>query len=65
MRAADAAVAALRARAEGADVAVPDVPTRVLGQELLQPWARGVVWDCRDPARCAPVQRSSRGTQFP
>ena len=36
------------------------VPTRVLGQEYLQPWARGVVWDCRDHEDCRPVQRSTR-----
>eukprot|EP00965_Chrysotila_dentata_P131454 4345434-Pleurochrysis_carterae.AAC.1 len=65
LREADAAVAALRAQAGGAVVEVPDVPTRVLGQELLQPWARGVVWDCRDLEQCAPVVPSSRHTQFP
>eukprot|EP00965_Chrysotila_dentata_P039345 1307917-Pleurochrysis_carterae.AAC.1 len=41
MRKADTAVEALRRRAHGEDVDVPGVPTRVLGQELLQPWARG------------------------
>ena len=41
------------------------VPTRVLGQEVLQPWARGVVWDCRSPLRCVPVARSSRHTPVP
>eukprot|EP00965_Chrysotila_dentata_P069122 2284176-Pleurochrysis_carterae.AAC.1 len=30
----------------------------------MAPWARGVVWDCADPARCVPVQRSTRHTQF-
>eukprot|EP00965_Chrysotila_dentata_P158826 5246615-Pleurochrysis_carterae.AAC.1 len=30
----------------------------------MAPWARGVVWDCADPARCVPVQRSSRETAF-
>eukprot|EP00965_Chrysotila_dentata_P045256 1503730-Pleurochrysis_carterae.AAC.1 len=28
-------------------------------------WAHGVVWDCRDPARCTPVARSTRHTRFP
>eukprot|EP00965_Chrysotila_dentata_P073238 2419558-Pleurochrysis_carterae.AAC.1 len=28
-------------------------------------WARGVVWDCADPERCAPVRRSTRQTNFP
>ena len=41
------------------------VPTRVLGQETLQPWARGMVWDCRSPLRCVPVVRSSRHTPVP
>eukprot|EP00965_Chrysotila_dentata_P100381 3316607-Pleurochrysis_carterae.AAC.1 len=27
-------------------------------------WARGVVWDCADPADCRPVQRSTRSTSF-
>eukprot|EP00965_Chrysotila_dentata_P047643 1579948-Pleurochrysis_carterae.AAC.1 len=35
------------------------------GAELLRPWAGGIVWDCRDPARCAPVAPSTRHTRFP
>eukprot|EP00965_Chrysotila_dentata_P110515 3651825-Pleurochrysis_carterae.AAC.1 len=31
----------------------------------MQPWARGVVWDCADPGRCVPVRRSTRHTRFP
>eukprot|EP00965_Chrysotila_dentata_P182731 6033529-Pleurochrysis_carterae.AAC.1 len=31
----------------------------------MQPWARGVVWDCADPARCTQAARSSRHTHFP
>eukprot|EP00965_Chrysotila_dentata_P013696 453225-Pleurochrysis_carterae.AAC.1 len=27
-------------------------------------WARNVVWDCSDPARCVPVERSTRHTVF-
>eukprot|EP00965_Chrysotila_dentata_P218921 6190841-Pleurochrysis_carterae.AAC.1 len=27
-------------------------------------WARGVIWDCADPANCRPVQRSTRETAF-
>eukprot|EP00965_Chrysotila_dentata_P183109 6046741-Pleurochrysis_carterae.AAC.1 len=65
MARADEAVAALRARARGEEVEVPHVPTVVLDQSSLQLWARGTVWDCADPARCAPVARSSRHTQFP
>eukprot|EP00965_Chrysotila_dentata_P112632 3722185-Pleurochrysis_carterae.AAC.1 len=30
----------------------------------MAPWARGVVWDCADPRRCEPVQRSTRRTTF-
>ena len=40
------------------------VPTRVIGQDQLRPWARGVVWDCRDPSNCQPVTRSTRHTTF-
>ena len=38
------------------------VPTLVLQQECLQPWARGVIWDCRDPARCVLCQPTSADT---
>ena len=56
----DAAVADLRAgRMPRA------VPVRVISQDLLQPWARGIVWDCSDPSDCVPVQRSTRHTAFP
>jgi hypothetical protein len=41
------------------------VPTRTIGQEKMQPWARGVVWDCSDPLACRPVRRSTRETVFP
>ena len=41
------------------------VPTRTIGQDRLQPWARGIVWDCRDPRACKPVERSTRDTAFP
>ena len=43
----------------------PVVPTRVIGQHKLQPWARGIIWDCRDPQDCRPVARSDRHTVFP
>eukprot|EP00965_Chrysotila_dentata_P184459 6089449-Pleurochrysis_carterae.AAC.4 len=65
MREADAATAALRARTAGEDVKIPHVPTVVISQEEMAPWARGTVWDCADPARCRPVQRSTRATAFP
>ena len=42
----------------------PHVPTERYGQERLQPFARGVVWDTRDPANCVPVVRSDRHTTF-
>eukprot|EP00965_Chrysotila_dentata_P047125 1564084-Pleurochrysis_carterae.AAC.1 len=51
---ADAAVAALRRRGQGEDVPVPAVPTVVVSQLEMPEWARGVVWDCRDPKRCTP-----------
>eukprot|EP00965_Chrysotila_dentata_P179275 5919839-Pleurochrysis_carterae.AAC.1 len=31
----------------------------------MAPWARGQVWDCADPARCVPVARSTKNTEFP
>ena len=57
---ADAAAAAIR-RGE----APPAVPTVTIGQEQMAPWARGMVWDCADPANCRPVQRSSGDTTSP
>ena len=41
------------------------VPTVTIGQDQMQPWARGVVWDTRDPLNCIPVERSTRATIFP
>ena len=41
------------------------VPTLVVSQGRMPLWARGVVWDCRDPANCTPVVRSGRHTVFP
>ena len=35
-------------------------PTLVVAQEELQPWARGIIWDCRDPQRCEPCQPSTK-----
>ena len=43
----------------------PAVPTVVVTQDEMAPWARGIVWDTRDPARCFPVRRSTRDTVFP
>ena len=57
---ADAAAAALR---EGRTP--PKVPTVTIEQDQMPLWARGVVWDCSDPADCKPVQRSTRDTVFP
>ena len=42
----------------------PDVPTVVIPQEAMQPWARGTIWDCADPSDCAEVVRSTRDTVF-
>ena len=55
-----AAIAALR---EGRRP--PAVPTVVVTQIDMAPWARGIVWDTRDPDRCSPVRRSTRDTVFP
>ena len=60
LRLADAAAAAIR-RGE----APPAVPTRTIEQSALQPWARGVVFDCCIPTACVPVRRSTRHTDFP
>ena len=57
---ADSAAASIRAGSRPSPV-----PTRVLGQECLQPWARGLVWDCRTPSRCVPVVRSTRHSLVP
>eukprot|EP00965_Chrysotila_dentata_P158619 5239137-Pleurochrysis_carterae.AAC.5 len=57
---ADAAVSALRRRAAGEEVEGPRVPTVVVEQHEMAEWARGIVWDCRDPRRCVPVERSTR-----
>ena len=43
----------------------PKVPTLRIPQSRMPAWARGVVWDCRDPADCVPVQPSTRDTVFP
>ena len=56
---ADEAAAAIRSGTRP-----PTVPTRVIGQDSLQPWARDIVWDCREPANCRPVRRSTRRTTF-
>ena len=37
--------------------------TLVITQAQLQPWARGVIWDCRSPDDCAEMQPSTRHTQ--
>ena len=60
MRRADAAGAAIRAGARAARV-----PTVTIRQDRMQPWARGVVWDCADPDDCRPVERSTRSTAIP
>ena len=60
LRLADAAAAAIR-RGE----TPPRVETRVIEQDQMAPFARGLVWDCSDPADCRPVRRSTRDTVFP
>ena len=41
------------------------VPTRVIPESSMQPWARPYIWDCSDPCDCCIVQRSTRHTLFP
>ena len=57
---ADAAFAAIAA---GRPVNRP--PSVTIGQDQMQPWARGVVWDCQAPCACLPVTPSTRSTVFP
>ena len=40
------------------------VPSRTIGQDKLQPWARGIVWDTQDPHNCKLVVASTRHTTF-
>ena len=56
----DAAAAAIRRGDTPARI-----PTRTIMQDKLQPWARGIVWDCADPEDCTPIVRSTRDTSFP
>ena len=57
--------AAAAARLMRAGELTPRVRTRVLPQEAMQPFARGVVWDTRVRSDCRLVQRSTRHTTFP
>jgi hypothetical protein len=41
------------------------VPTVVVTQNEMAPFARGIIWDTRNPRRCVPVSRSTRETVFP
>lgn len=34
--------------------------TLVITQEELQPWARGILWDCSDPQCCVPARPSTQ-----
>ena len=38
---------------------------RRIPQSRMQAWARGKVWDTRDPTDCKEVERSARGVVFP
>ena len=40
------------------------VPTRIISQDKLHPWARGIVWDTQNPDACKPVARSTRESIF-
>ena len=44
---------------------VDRLPTLVVPQTALQLWARGIIWDCRDPYRCVPCQPSTEDTRLP
>ena len=39
--------------------------TRTYGQEQLQTWARGIIWDCRNPYDCVPLEPSTADDQMP
>ena len=54
------ASAAMRRVASGEPARPP--PTLIVPQTDFQPWARGVIWDCRTPTRCVPVVPSTRDT---
>ena len=41
------------------------VPTLVMGQECLQPWARGLIWDCREPLNCVLCAPSTAADVIP
>jgi hypothetical protein len=64
MQRADAAARAIRRRLAGETVDIPSVPTVVIDQLMQPAWARGVVYDCSDPADCRPVVRSDASTSF-
>ena len=55
-----AAELALRCIAEGKPARPP--PTLTIPQRQLQPWARGLVWDTRQPRDCHPVTPTSADT---
>ena len=40
----------------------PRIDKLVLEQDDMPEWARGIVWDTRDPDNCHPVRRSSQAT---
>jgi hypothetical protein len=61
---ADRAAQAIERRRQGADIDVPPVPTRVIGQDMQPEWARGCVWDTSNPSDCSPVRRSDASTTF-
>lgn len=54
---------ALRVLARGG--VPPKIETVVLPQDSMPEWARGVIWDCADPADCRPARRSTKQTIFP
>jgi hypothetical protein len=61
----DEAGRAMRRRLAGSKEAPPRVETRVIEQSEMQPFARGIIWDCANPRDCVPVERSTADTYIP
>ena len=57
------ATAAMADLAAGKRVSGP--PTLVVTQDELEEWARGIIWDTRDPVNCVPCPPSDETTEMP
>ena len=62
---ADEAGRALQRRQNGSKEPLPRVETRVIEQHEMQPFARGLVWDCANPRDVVPVEWSTVQTYVP